>query len=402
MVRLFAKLFALAIFCYFGGLWVFHPEKESGTEHVEGTRKISNRKGPRHPLNQKGAIQIESTLSFVNQLDSSNACLAFASQLNADSKNRHSKSLWSIILARWSLLDPEGMLIFLDEESKAGRGTHMEGLAWQAWGANDPRGAFAQIHRIDGELPKELFKGIAQVDPDLAIELAFQATDAGNLVEIVLETGSQFSDETLDRLKELSNLSAITWDLNRVLQRQGINGDPAHDLGIFRAHRNHFGRSAPFYEDLAKKAPLEAVALLEQDPQSQDRANSTVAVAKNWALSDPDASIAWARQLESPQVRTNSLVAIASVIGGEDPMRGLALIQEVGWADTHVFLKIKPVSEGKVQRGSSSFADNLRTFNVASSAFQSLAASDPSAARLFLEESVPPEHRLHFQYLIKQ
>jgi len=401
-VRLFAKLFALALCCYFAGLWIFYSKDEGEMESARGARIISNRNGPQHPLDQKGAFQIESTLSFVSQLDSSKSCRTFALQLNSDPENRHSKSLWSVILARWSQLDPEEMLAFLEDEMKAGRATQMEGLAWQAWGASDPKAAFAQVHRIGGKLPKELFKGIAQVDPDLGIELAFQASDAGSLLEVVLETGSQFSNETLERLKRLSDLSAITWDLNRVLQRHGTNGDPAHDLKVFRTHRNHFGRSSPFFDKLTKKAPLEAVALLEQEPSSQDRANSTVAVAKNWALSDPDASIGWARQLESPQIRTNSLVAIASVIGGENPMRGLALIEEAGWAKAHVFLNIKPVSEGKLQRGSTSFANNLHTLKVASSIFQSLAASDPSAARQFLNEQVPLKHRPHFQTLINE
>jgi hypothetical protein len=196
-VPLSIKLLALGITCYLGGLFVFSPKPEPTTTRTSSNRQVTDRKlQHRSPLHQSGASQIEGTLSFVAQLDSPDSpdspdsCRNFAAQLNADPKNRHSKTLWSIILARWSQLDPDGMITFL--------------------------------------------------------------------------------------------------------QRHESTGDSAHDLKVYRDHSNHFGNSAHFFEKLSKESPLEAVALIEQDPPSQDRAISTVAVAvaKNWALTDPDASLA--------------------------------------------------------------------------------------------------------------
>jgi hypothetical protein len=397
------KLIALAAACYLAGLLIFKPSEDIELPSTSSSRQIEPVRSARlHPLNQSGAAQIDSILAFVNQLNSSNACLTFAFQLNADSKNRHSETIWSILLARWSQLDPEGMIAFLATEKAAKRPTNQEGLAWQAWAASDPKGAVTRVRSINKKLAEALFKGIAQVDPSLAIELAFQAPDSSKLIDTVLQYSTDFSPETVAHISQLLDLSWIGRRGRKLILEQAKTGDPATDRAIDqKTPKSQLQPLDDFLVELSREQPKEAVALLENDPPSRSRAVSTVEIAKNWALKDPDASLAWVREQSSPQVKNSALVAIASVIGGEDPLRGLSLIEEIGWADTENLYDLKESSGGKLSRSMLRYNHLYQTQAVATSLFRNLAANDPESARQYLAEKIPAEHRPHFEEALK-
>lgn len=104
----------------------------------------------------------------------------------------------------------------------------------------------------------------------------------------------------------------------------------------------------------------------------------------------------WARAQNSAQIRDASLVAIASSIGGEDPVKGLALLKEVAWQDVGLFYSIGEIrAQGNIHDQTQEHGIAM-THQVGRALLENLARRDPGAARHYLDTQVPEDRRALF------
>lgn len=395
------KVAVLGTICFAGGLVaqrvlrrspepgaVAAPERPPRSHHRLQARQIEE------VLDSRGEQQVAKVLSFVDRMDSGSDCLGFAKNLIADPDNRNSKTLWSLILARWSVVDPEGMITFVEGEKKSGRGNDLESMAWFAWAASDPSHLATQAPQLHGPLGLEVIRGLAAVDADLALEVAFKMPDANSAVGAALGASDKHDPERIRSLLARAVYDGMRMPMQRQLMTRLLQEDPR--AAVAYAQRNGRIWSDPVAQVLGQAArddPEEAVGLLEDLPSSRHRAISTVTVARNWAMNDPVGAVEWIRRQPAGEIRNTSLVAVASVIGGNDPRGGLALLEEVEWSKVGAFYSIGSVRESGSVYNQVKEHDTVNTLDVARNLLRSLAGTDPEEAREYVAKTVPPALR---------
>lgn len=345
-------------------------------------------------LSGKGSSQVTQALDLFSNINNHRDCQQFAAQLLENDANKKSLTLWNIVLARWSELDPDGMIKFVDGQSDI----KLRTLAWEAWAATDPDLLAGKVHTLNPPISNSVLRGIASRNPDLALQLAFKTPKINTTINDLLKNGEGFSIEAVTEILPQAVYDGMRMPLTKYLSEELAKQDPRAALAFVKEKgRIWADPTAKLFTTLAAENPAQAVTLLAEQPSSRSKAISSVQVAKTWASQDPDASLAWVRSQESSEIREASLVAIASVVGGEDPERGLALLEEVAWKTTGHFYAI-----GKIQ-GTENVHNQVEEHNVAvthhvgRALLQNLAHQDPDAARHYINTRVPENRR---EYLL--
>jgi hypothetical protein len=361
------------------------PERTKSRPHAREIDQI---------LASGGQQQVSEVLEFMNRMVSSAECRSFARNLIADPDNQNSRTLWSLVLARWSVVDPEGMIEFVEAEKNSGRGCNLEPLAWFAWAASDPTHLATLAPQLQNSHGREVLKGLAAVDPGLALDVAFKMPEANGAVNTAIRASGKHDPERIRSLMPRAVYDGMRGPMQDHLRDSLLKEDPRKAVDLARSHGRSW--SDPVAQTLglaARNDPGEAVRILEELPSSRRRAISTVAVARSWAMNDPDGALAWIREQSPGEVRNTSLVGVASVIGGNDPAGGLALLEEVGWRKVGAFYAIGSVGKGGGLNNQVQEHETVQTLGVAKNLLRGLEAMDPDQARDYVTSIVPPEHR---------
>lgn len=363
------------------------------------SRKVSDRgisRAQSRVLSRIDAQQVTEAIALLSTMTTAEECRQFANQLLNDPENSDSETLWNILMARWSEIDPKGMIDFSEKQP----GHLLRNLAWEAWAATDPDLLATKVVSMGPPNSIAVLKGIASRDPDLALELCFK-TPGANVWALMSKTEG-FTPEAIRKHLQKAAYNGMRNPMIDHLARNLARENPKKALEFL----NEKGRSwsdpaAQLFAQVAREDPAKAVILLKDQPTSRSKAISTVQIAKNWASTDPEASLKWARSQTSAQVRDTSLVAIASVIGGEDPDQALALLDEVGWKDVGLFYSVGKIRHDGFYHDQIEEHDVAMTHRVGRSLLENLAMQDPEAARKYIETKVPEDRRASLLTIFK-
>jgi hypothetical protein len=266
-------------------------------------------------------------------------------------------------------------------------------MAWFAWAASDPVHLASLAPRLEKGDGLEVLRGLAAVDPDLALDVAFRMPDANGAVNRALRATNRLDPQRLQELMTRAVYDGMRNPMQDALRDQLLTEDPRKAVEFSRNRGRTW--SDPVAATLGMVAQLdaeEAVTILDEMPSSRGRAIATVEVVKNWSMKDPAAALDWIRSQPPGVVRNTSLVRVASIIGGEDPLGGLALIEEVEWSKVGAFYSIGAVnSKGRLLNQVQEHG-TVQTLDVARDLLRSLAGTDPDGARAYVADSVPAEY----------
>ena len=366
------------------------PAAEQVSSSTRTLRDPSRSREISQVLTKPDSQQVTRAFTLVNGFSEPSECLNFASRLLDDPENKDSETLWCLVLARWSELDPQGMIDFVEGQPDS----RLRLLAWETWAATDPDLLATKVTSMGPPKSVSVLKGIASQNPDLALEAAFESPDTNSLIWPMFRSSTGFKVETIKRLLQSAAYDGTRNPMMENLTDTLAQRDPKEALSfVQKKGRNWSDPSAKLFAKLAHKNPKQAVDLLGKQPSSRSKAISTVQVAKTWAAQDPEAALAWTRSQSSSQIRDSSLVAIASVIGGEDPDQGLALLDEVGWKDVGLFYAVGTVQPKGKLHDQIEEHDIAMTHRVGRSLLETLAQQDPEAAKKYISTNVPESRR---------
>ena len=335
-------------------------------------------------LAQRGAAQVPAFYSAVGEVTTSAGMENLARRLLSSQANAASDSLWRLLLARWSEIDPAAMVAFVETEPPGHQQLvpKLQRLAFEAWGGVDPDAAFAAVRDKTKPLRDAALIGMAKRFPARAVELALKMPDAQFSIRPVVKT-ADLPEETLRSL-----LARSVYDgsrgavLNQLIERLVVS-DPAAALELSRSGPNYRGTESDTLGKIARVNHRAAIDLLDTLPLSRARAMSAVRIAGAWSAQDQAAALDWARGSLQGPVRGAALVEVAATVGGRDPLAGLALIEEAGWGKVRNFFEPVTVGEDGNFSTQQNF-DGNQTLAVAKSLLAQLSASDPDAAHQFV------------------
>ncbi len=334
-------------------------------------------------LQDGSSSQLAELFSVVTNVRKSAEMERVAARLLSDEAAASKESIWGIVLARWSSIDAPGMVAFVERQRKNGALVAIEEMAWSAWGAADPQAAFEAVRTRSKLARCAALRGMAQVAPEKVVELVWKMPDAQFCISSVVRDG-RVPIERLDELRTRSVYDGSREPVERAKMATLAQSDPAAAIETAKsAGRVWRDPVAWSFGLVAREFPAEAKEHWEELPDSRARALAGVSIARTLASQNPDDAIRWARESLSEPVRDSALVEIAAVIGGQDPVAGLELIQEVGWGEVGRFYEIAESESGKVLKGQSHA--HSTPIGVAQSLVRQLATSDPEAARAFIE-----------------
>jgi hypothetical protein len=315
---------------------------------------------------------------------------ALALGLIKDSGHRGDLTLWGPLLARWAEVDGAGLIAFVQKEvPQANRGWLLP-QAWYAWGAADPRASFAAGRELPLDLGRQLVAGMVEKDPRLAVEAALKLPDAQFNFYPIAHRLAELAPELIPALLPRAVYDGMRMSLQRAQEDQLLKTDPAAAIAAARKTGSMGIDPVPFVmAKVAQNDPVKAAALLAEMPPSRSRALSSLAVAGSWAAQDAPAALAWARQSLTGPVKQAALLEIAAASGGPDPAAALQLVQEAGWTLEGNFHRIA----GYGTFTPSETGARRTPVETAAVLLKQIAVTDPAAAKQYLEQSVPAEHR---------
>lgn len=350
-----------------------------------------------------GASQVGKVVGLMDEIFDGDDCLRIAKILSGDPENRNSMTLWSLVLARWSIVDPQGMMDFVQGPGGSQVGVDVRSLAWYAWAASDPEGVKEQAHTMGGPLRLAVLRGMAAVDPELALRTAFEMREANSTVNAVLRSISDPDPELVRGFLSRAVYDGMRQPMEDALVKSYLREDPKKALEFAQGQGRIWSDPvAKVIGETAVDRPEVAVSLLEELPSSRSRAISTVEVARSWASNDPQAALDWVRQQEPGEILNTSLVAVASAMGGSDPVGALALLSEVGWKEVGAFYAI-----GRVN-GPESVFDQVQSHRaidlteVAQDLMRNFVMMDREGARAYVAEEVPPAWQEKFKKIVEE
>lgn len=316
------------------------------------------------------------------QTASASRIAAIAAELLADAHHARDDTLWALVLARWSQVDPTAMMAFA--ESHAGETcATLPAMAWKAWGATRPEEAFAAAKSQPEPLRKAMLQGVAAVDPAKAAHFALGLPNAQFAIGTVIGDLARHDLEAALALLPRAVYDGAREPIQRAVVEELAKSDPEQALDLARtAGRIWNDREAETFAAIARHHPEKARELVEGMPSSRAKALSSVSVAKTLAAEDPEAALAWTRTSLKGPVREAALVEIASVTGGSDPVAGLALLAESGWKEPGDLYLIR---EGQT----ADMFEAVATSDVTIRLLRQWAASDPDGARTWMEAHAP-------------
>ena len=352
-------------------------------------------------LSGRGERQIQDMLTAVEKLQRSGDCRNFARQLLKAGDNAASESLWALLFARWSELAPSAMVDFVESEQAHAISGKLEEMAWFAWGASDPHAATERVRLQPQTIRYATIRGIAAVDPTEASLCALSLPDAQFALREAIVYSNKHDPEHLIALLSRSVYNGSRQPIQEALIARLTQFDPAAAI----AEAQRLGRiwsdpPAKVFGEIARTNASAAVELLTLVPQSRSRAISTVQVARNWAQTDQYAALEWVRSLPPGDVKDTSLAAVASVIGGKEPIEGLALIEETGWRVGGQFYEVATIrNDGKIQSQRQEH-DTVDAVAVGKALLRQLSATDLEGARLYIEQRAPKALRKNLSSVI--
>lgn len=348
-------------------------------------------------LGAAGAEQVSRVADLMGRLQASEDWSRFARSLLRDDAHRNAESLWGLLLARWSEIDAESMLEFVRDAPGQGIPREVREMAWFAFAVANPEGAAERVRTESEHLRKAAIRGMAAVSPRKAFESALAMPDGQFALRHAIVASQGRQPEDLDAVVRRAVYDGARQPAQEALVELLAKTDPA--LAIETAQRAGRIWSDPVAKAFAAIGRTEAdlaVELLDSLPESRSRSISSVAVAKSWAASDPDAALEWVRSLRSGEVRDTALVAVASVVGGENPMDGLALIEETGWRDSGRFYEVAAIWHGEWRTHREGY-ESVIMADVAESLLRQWAYADRDGARAYIDERVPESLREPFR-----
>ena len=387
-------LFVLLFFSIgFGSSFIFRDAPSQEASHSEKDPNKRRRKlHARDSLASANFREIDDIIQLLTKVSNSEECQRLAHSLNADPDNRHNKTLWSLLLASWAEISPEGMMAFLDSEKKYGRPTHMEELAWEAWGISSPDSAAPHLRSIGYHERRALIKGITQIDPSLALAIAKSAPNTSALLSTILYDSPDLSIEDYQKIQEASESNRYRFRFPPSQIAKVAQNNPQSAFEIALQQKSKASGSFPtLIGEIAKVNPEATKQFLSEQPTSREKSLAIVEVAKKIAFQDPDHSLEYARSLHPGLTRDASLISIASIVGGEDPLKGLSLIEEANWSAVSTLSAINNgTASRKISYGPSG---GLSTSGLAADLLSNLAVSDLAEAERYLETVVPEDQR---------
>jgi len=259
----------------------------------------------------------------------------------------------------WGSDDPYGALGFVE---RLGPGRDRETLLQaigEEVGRQDPNGALAWFHSLDTSsqgLYGSILQGIAQREPQRALELALDSGDASAvfLTSMAVRSG----DVSFAGLAE--HVLAMDDGPNRDTRVQTLvsawaRKDAEQALSWLVSHGNDVGRGAlgRAAETVARQNPDAAISAMQSLP-AEYRQAWVRAIALGYAQSDPAGAKSWIEQLRGEVVFDAGMTAIVQVSATRDPAGAAAML--------------------------SSFADTAARERAATSVAQQWAQRDPRAA----------------------
>jgi hypothetical protein len=252
-------------------------------------RKISERSTARihsEVLGEINAQQVDHAIALADTMTTPSECRQFANQLLNDPENADSKTLWNILMARWSEIDPQSMIAFVGVLP----GQELRDLAWEAWAATDPDLLATKVTSMGPPSSSAVLKGIASRNPDLALELCLETP--GTEVWKLMSQTEGFTPETLRNLLQKAVYDGMRDPMVEHLTKTLTRENPEEALQFINGQgRSWSDPAAQVFAQLTRENPSKAIALLKKQPNSRSKAISTVQIAKNWAASDPEASL---------------------------------------------------------------------------------------------------------------
>jgi hypothetical protein len=340
-------------------------------------------------LKENGSRQVPEIIAAVENASAAEL-RKLAQGLLKDGSHRGDLTLWGPLLARWAEIDGTGLIAFVQKEVPPANRGWLLAQAWYAWGAADPRAAFAAGGELPPELGKKLVAGMVEKDPRLAVEAALKMPDAQfNILHITKRLG-ELAPELISGLLPRAVYDGMRFPLQNAQTDQLVKTDPAAAIAAAKkAGAIAWDPVPPVMTKVARNDPARAAALLTEMPPSRSRALSSLAVAGAWAAQDAPAALAWARKSLTGPVKQAALLEIAAASGGPDPAAALQLVQEAGWTMDGDFHRV--ADNGHF---SPSETNSRRTSDqTAAMLLKQIAVTDPAAAKQYLEQSVPEEHR---------
>lgn len=386
----------IGVSCGFGAKTIFASSEatvSSSSSTELSNREVGNRLNHEQfsgALAQPGSAQVTRVFELIDGMRSSSGCLQFATRLLNDPENSNSETLWALVFAKWAELDPQEMIEF----AEARNDVRLRSLAWETWGATDPELLASKVESMGPPLNGAILKGIAERNPNLALAAAFKTAGVNSLIWSLFSEAPDIDEVVLREHLKKSVYDGMRGPISSHLARKLAERDPKEALSFVESQgRIWSDPKASLFGTMARDDPGQAASLLSEQPSSRSKAISAVQIAKSWALQDVDKSLEWVRSQSSAQVRDASLVAVASVIGGEDPERGLRLLEEVEWKDVGQFYSVGEVrNQGRVNDQVQEH-DIAMTHHVGRALLENLARLDAEAARRYINTVVPEEMR---------
>jgi len=283
-------------------------------------------RGSTLPVLPEGQLNVSLAVRGVAKTDPKRA-LELADQL----KGQQREIALRAAIQAWGSADPYGALGFVD---RLGPGRDRDMLlqaVGEELGRQDPNGALAWFHSLDASpqgLYGSILQGIAQREPQRALELALDSGDASAVffTSMAARSGEVSFADLAEHVLSMDN------GLRRDARLQTLVNAWAHDepeeaLSWLVSHGKDIGRGAlgQAAETLARQNPDAAIRATQSLP-AEERQTWVRAVASGYAESDPPGAKSWIERFRGEAVFDAGMTAIVQVSAMRDPAGAAAML----------------------------------------------------------------------------
>jgi len=263
---------------------------------------------PRDRFTQNGYQMIFKEMAATHPESAAGIALALPNGPNRDEAIAQS-------VVGWAQRDPQGALAWANSISDVNARNNAIGIALRVWAESDPVTASQQIlerfpnGRWRDDVLRTLAEQWSKTDPRAAGEYFLQLPAGEIRNNAMSEIALNWADSDLT--------GALDW----------VESLPA-DESTRAARRNAVNR-------WAESDPRAAAEyFMKTDSEAGQGADGTLArLAGNWARTDPDSALSWARGLDDGVAKNNVMSQIASAIAVYDPPRAGGILGMLPAAD---------------------------------------------------------------------
>jgi len=258
---------------------------------------------------------------------------------------------------KWGQVDPITAMKELAQADPRGGGRMSQNVVLTGWASADPKAAMEWLNAYEGEgkdwLSMSIVNGMAKSDPEGALKYVSalereedRARGAETIAREMIRLGG--ADKAVAWLNGLTDPDMKSGAF-RTVAEQIMRGDPAKAAEWIKTYAGEeYAQDAlrNVSESLARRDPQEALKFansltgkaqssaigqainewarqedgvhmaeaakyVESLPQGDARDAGTRAIAREAVREDPQAGIAWANQIQDPEVRTDTLIDVA-------------------------------------------------------------------------------------------